>query len=54
LACLSKIRYGANRAEALERNRIKGRSKGKGAFGAARFSGATKEQARGGEIAIGK
>src|SRR5690242_8221778 len=54
LARLGNIRYGANSTHPFKRNRIKSRSKREGAFGAARFSGPAKEQARSGDVAAAK
>jgi hypothetical protein len=49
---LSKVRCGANRTKPRKRNGIKGCSKRESALGAARFSGAAKEQARGRDVAV--
>jgi hypothetical protein len=51
---LGEIGNRANRAKALKCDGIKRRSKREGTFGASRFGGAAKEQARGGDIAIGE
>jgi hypothetical protein len=54
LARLGKVRHRANRTEALEHGWVKRRSERERAFGAACLGGTVKEQARGGEIAIGQ
>ena len=51
---MGEIGNRANRAKALKCDGIKRRSKREGTFGASRFGGAAKGQARGGDIATGE